>query len=313
MSSYDIALVLDAGTLNTGMSQLFANSSAQKTLFQGTEPVGQQGVAAIDWQIGAAPQFVLSPPTANQWNDPNTFTPSGQKPANPTDQMFQVTLSSVSTTINMQQDEPVQKAQNEPVQLTFNMTVFAQVGIANGQVQLSNVAVLPANPTDVQQLFLELAAGIVYSKVQTLLQGYKIPSSIPVEGQNFTPPAMTVTNGYLVLASNLVANGTPDITGVQWPQQPLGVLIGRNLLSALLTQYNSAIQQNLSKATVNVSNSDWTGSYSLSGGITNASVAVASTLPNVNVTATFSATADVGVSWWLVPGACALEAASNLL
>ncbi len=305
MSSYDIALVLDAGTLNTGMSQLFANSSAQKTLFQGTEPVGQQGVTSIDWQIGAAPQFVLSPPTANQWDDPNTFTPSGQKPAAPTDQMFQVTLSSVSTTINLQQ--------GSPIPLTFNMTVFAQVGIANGQVQLGNVAVLPANPTAVQQLFLELAAGIVYSKVQTLLQGYQIPSSIPVEGQDFTPPVMTVTNGYLVLASNLVANGTPDITGVQWPQQPLGVLIGRNLLSALLAQYNSAIQQELSKATVNVSNSNWTGSYSLSGGITNASVAVASTLPNVNVTATFSATADVGVSWWLVPGACALEAASNLL
>jgi hypothetical protein len=305
MSSYDIALILDAGTLNSGMSQLFANASAQAELFQGSETVGQLGVASVDWKFEAAPTFVLTPPTQAQWDNPNTFTPGGTKPANPTDQMFQITLSSVTTTFNMQS--------GPPIPLNFDLTIFAQVGNANNQVQLSNVAVLPSNPTSSEQLYLEFGVPLLYQKVQALLAGYKIPSTITVEGQQFTPPVMTVTNGYLVVASNLTANGTPDISGVSWPQQPLGVLISRSLMSAMLAQFTSGLVQNLDGKTVNYSDSNWAGSYSLTGGISNVSIAVASTLPNVNLSATLTATADVGVSWWLVPEACALEAASNLL
>lgn len=305
MSSYDIALVLDAGSLNKGMTQLYGNSVAQQKLFKGNQNVGASGIDSVDWQIAAAPQFVLTPPTPGQWNDPNTFTPHGQKPANPTDQMFQVQLDSVNITLHMQD--------HSKLPLSFALTVFAQVGVVNQQVQLSNVAALPSNFTPVSQFYLELGAGVVYDKIQALLQGYQIPSSIPVEGQNFTAPVMTVAKGYLAIASNLVANGTPNISGVQWPQQPFGVLVGRRLLSALLNQYNSQIQQQLSNATVNKSDSDWTGNYSLNGGISHASISLGSTLPNVNLTAIFSATATVGVSWWAVPGACALETASNLL
>lgn len=305
MSSYDIALVMDASSLNKGMTQLYGNSVAQQKLFKGNQNVGASGIDSVDWQIGKAPQFVLTPPTLGQWNDPNTFAPHGQKPANPTDQMFQVQLDSVNLTLHMQD--------SSKLPLSFALTVFVQVGVVNQQVQLSNVAVLPSNFTPVSQLYLEIGAGVVYDKVQALLQGYQIPSSIPVEGQNFTAPVMTIANGYLAIASNLVANGTPNISGVQWPKQPFGVLVGRKLLSALLNQYNSQIQQQLSNATVNKSDSSWTGNYSLNGGISHASISLGSTLPNVNLTATFSATATVGVSWWAVPGACALEAASNLL
>jgi hypothetical protein len=305
MSSYDIALVLDAGTLNQGMTQLYANSQAKQKLFQGTEPVNKDGITTVDWQIAAAPQFVLTPPTATQWNDPNIFSPSGKKPANPTDQMFQIQLASVVTTINLDQ--------GKPFPLTCTLTVFAQVTVVKDQIQLGNVAVLPGTTSGVQKIYLEVVSGIIYDKVQTLLNGYHIPASIAVEGQDFTPPVMTVSGGYLVIASNLTANGAPDIAGVQWPQTPLGVLAGRRLLTALLNQYATAIVQKLDNATINKSDSNWTGSYSLDGGIQNASIALASTLPNINITATFAATATVDVSWWLQPVACALETASNLL
>ncbi|GKS92070.1 hypothetical protein [Acidovorax sp. SUPP2539] len=306
MSSYDVALVLDAGTLNQGMTQLYANAQAKQKLFQGVQDVGQMGITTVSWSIDAAPQFVLAPPTTTQWNDPNTFVPSGEtKPPAPTDQMFQVQLASVSTTFNMQS--------GPPSPLKFSFTLFAQVTVSDNQIQLGSVAVLPINPSGATEFMLQVICGIIYTKVQALLQGYKIPPSIPVEGQSFTPPVMTVTGSHLVLASNLVANGTPDISGVQWPQQALGVLVGRNLLSAMVAEYSSAIVQKMDAAQVNASDSNWTGSYSLDGGIRNASIAVASTLPNINITATFAATASVGVSWWLVPAACALEAASNLL
>ena len=94
MSNYDVALVVNAGTLNTGMTQLFANTTAQATLFKGTQTVGEMGITTVDWTIDAAPQFVLTPPTSAHWNDPNTFAPTtAPKPAAPTDQMFQVTPS----------------------------------------------------------------------------------------------------------------------------------------------------------------------------------------------------------------------------
>lgn len=307
MSSYDAALVLEAGTLNKGMTQLYANTLARQKFFQGSENIGQMGLVSVDWSIDAAPQFVLAPPTANQWNDKHTFVPSGgTKPPQPTDQMFQVQLASVTAGFHLQ-DGTVSK-------VTFAFTVFAQVTItADRHVQLGSVAVLPINPTAMSDFMLQVICGIVFQKVQGLLQGYQIPASISVEGQDFTPPVVTVTGSHLVLACNLVANGTPDIGGVQWPQNPLGVLIGRRLLSALLQKYSSALIQQMSDKKINESDSNWSGSYSLKGGITNPSVALASTLPNVNITATFAATAEVGVSWWLVPAACALEAASNLL
>ncbi|MGW8393832.1 hypothetical protein [Pseudoduganella sp. HUAS MS19] len=306
MSNYDVAFVVDAGTLNTGMTQLYANPTAQATLFKGLETIGKLGVVSVDWAIGAAPQFVLAPPDSTQWNDPNTFSPSGKpKPATPSDQMFQVKLPSLTTTINLEQ--------GPPLPFTFEMVVFAQVSIAGDHIALSSVAVQPLNVGGVQELYLQVVCGIVYEKVTDLLAGYQIPSSINVAGQTFTPPAMTISAGYLAVASNLTSSKPLDISGVVWPQQALGILLGRNVLNALLNQYSTAIVQKMDSASVNHSDSNWAGSYALSGGISSASIALASTLPDINVSATFSATASVGVSWWLVPGACALEAASNLL
>ena len=306
MSNYDVALVLDAGTLNTGMTQLYANPTAQKTLFAGTEPIGELGITTVDWAIAAAPQFVLTPPTTAQWTDKNIFTPSGTTlPPAPTDQMFQVTLSVLKTTINMQQ--------GAPVLLTFTLAVFAEVSIAGELVVLGTVAVLPVNVEPAQELYLQIVCSIAYTKVAALLAGYKIPSTIPVAGHDFTPPAMTIAGGYLAIASTLTTSAPLDIAGVDWPQQPLGVLLGRQLLTALVNQYSTAIVQKMDAKTINYSDSNWAGSYAIAGGITDAAIALASQLPNISVTATVAATANVGVSWWLVPGACALEAASNLL
>ncbi|CAJ0808728.1 hypothetical protein LMG19083_04761 [Ralstonia psammae] len=306
MSNYDVALVIDAGTLNMGMTQLFANATAKTTLFKGNAPINAEGVTSIDWCIDAAPLFVLTPPTKAQWDDPNVFSPTNHpKPPAPTDQMFQVTLSSVKTTIHPEQ--------GDSFPLDCGMTVFAEVRVTGNQIVLGSVAVLPLNVQSFQLLYVELVCGIVYTKVSDLLAGYKIPSAISVDGQDFAPPVMNVGGGYLAVASNLTANGTPDISGVTWPQQPFGLLLGRKFLTALVGKYSAGIVQQMDNASVNYSDSNWAGSYSFSGGITNASVVLASTLPNINVTATVSATASVGVSWWLVPGACAIEAASNLL
>lgn len=305
-SNYDAALVLDAGTLNQGMTQLYANAQARQTLFKGVRTVSQAGITTVDWSIDAAPQFVLAPPTPAQWNNPATFSPSDQpKPAAPTDQMFQIQLPAFTTTFHMQQ--------GQPMTLKSSLVAFAQVTVSGRQIALGTVAVLPGNPSAAAEIYLQVLCSIVFAQVQDLLAGYQIPSSIAVEGQSFTPPVVTVTGSHLVLASNLAANGPPDIGGVQWPQQPLGVLIGRRLLSALVSQYGDALVQKMDNKTINESDSNWTGSYSLDGGISNASIAVGSTLPEINLTATFAATASVGVSWWLVPGACALETASNLL
>jgi len=306
MSNYDVALVIDAGTLNMGMTQLFANPTAKTTLFQGNVPINATGVTSIDWCIDAAPTFVLTPPTQAQWDDPHVFSPTGHpKPPAPTDQMFQVTLSSVKTTIHPEQ--------GDPFPLNWAMTVFAEVRVTGNQIVLGSVAVLPLNVQSAQLLYVEMVCSIVYTKVSDLLAGYKIPSTISVDGEDFTPPVMNVGGGYLTVASNLSANGTPDISGVTWPQQPFGLLLGRRLLTTMVGKYSAGIIQKMDNASVNYSDSNWAGSYSFTGGISDASVVLASTLPNINVTATLTASASVGVSWWMVPAACALETASNLL
>ncbi|MEI8633320.1 hypothetical protein P4S72_17210 [Vibrio sp. PP-XX7] len=305
MSSYDIALVVDAGTMNTAMSQLYANSEAQKKIFQGTQDVGKGGIKSVDWTIDAAPTFILSPPTQAQLDNKNTFSPNGKKPTQPNDQMFQVEISSMTTTFNMDA--------GKPISLSIGVIVFAQMSIEQNKIVLSNVAVLPANGGSVDQIYTEILAGIAFNQINTILAGYEIPSSIDIQDQSFTPPVSTISNGYLIVAANLEANGTPDISDVTWPEQPFGMLMSRSLMTGMVDQYKNEIIQELDNKKIDCSDSNWTGSYSLSGGIESADISVGSTLPNIDLTVGFSATAKVGVSWWLVPGACALGAASNLL
>lgn len=304
-SSYDVAIVMDSTTLNKGFQGLYMSRDKEK-IFSGNEPIEKIDIKSVDWSIDASPTFTLSPPTQAQWDDESTFFLGGTKLQNPRPDMFQVELSKFSVTLNLDQ--------GSPNRLSFSALIFVDVAIKDKKVQLNPLAVLPTNVSNpLSEASLQVVAGIAYAKVADLLAKYTIPNSIAIEGQDFTPPVVAVTGSHLIVASNLVATGKPDISGVTWPEQSLAVLASRNLLTALVNKFSAKIIQKVDNKSVSYNGSNWAGSYSIDGGISNPSIKVDSTLPNIDVSATISATASLGVSWWLVPAACAMESASNLL
>ncbi|WP_338849089.1 hypothetical protein V8J88_09050 [Massilia sp. W12] len=305
MSNYDLALIVDATTFNKGLQQAFSNPQT-KSLFSGSQTVGSAGITSLDWSIDTCPVFNLTPPTAAQWNDPATFFPGpGGKPANgPSDQMFQISITTLSFTLNQDGGGKIPG--------TCSPLIFAQLSL-NGDVQLQTVGMQFGNVPAITGVMLEIMASVLYGKVNQLLGGYKIPHTIALEGQKFNDPVMQVAAGHLILASTLSTNGTVDISQVTFPAQALGILLSRNLLSQILASYASGIEQVLDQQNVNHSGSNWTGSYSINGGISGAKVALDSALPAVDVSANISAEVKLGVAWWAVPAACAIEAASNLL
>jgi hypothetical protein len=205
------------------------------------------------------------------------------------------------------------KTGTTPIKLSFKATLFAQVSVANNKVVLGSLGVLPENVPTAGQIYLQILAEIVYKQVTKLLAGYDIPTSIDVKGYDFTAPVATVTAGHLVAASNLTSTGTPNISGVTWPSQKFAILASRNLMSAILDKYKTGLIKKMNSAKVDYSDSNWAGSYSIDGGISKASISLSSAFPKVDVEVTVNAKVEVGVSWWLVPAACAMESASNLL
>jgi hypothetical protein len=310
-SNYDVAIVMDNTTLNSGMLGLYNNASAKAKLFSGNvkdlSGMDKLGITSVDWSIDASPTFTLTPPTQAQWTNKATFFPGqGKPPTKPPADSFQVDLSSFSTTLNM-------KSSNTPIVLPFKVTLFAEVKVVNRKVVLGPLGVLPTDVPPIGQLYLQVLAEIVYKQVAKLLAGFQIPATIAAKGFDFTTPVVTVTGSHLVVASNLTSTGAPDITGVTWPVQKLAILTSRTLLNAMLDKYKLAIIAKVDGAKVNHSDSNWAGSYAINGGISNAAISLDSTLPNIDVEVTVSAVATIGVSWWLVPAACAMETASNLI
>jgi len=303
-TSYDVALVMDAKTLNKGINQLYASADSDK-IFKGTQQVGTI-VTSVDWSFGAAPSITLAPPDKKTYTDPKTFFPSGKNhPAEPTPDMFQIKVTKLSTKINLKE--------GSPITVTIAPTVFAEVKIDSGKLALGTVGVYPGDVPAVAQLYIEILMGLVYDQVNKLVSGYKIPSSISAESLTFDAPVFTISGGKLAVASNLSGGTAVDISGATWPDQDLAVLVSRAVLNKLVDKYSKEIVKKMDSAKVDHSGSNWTGSYSVKGGITDASISLSSTLPDIDVDATASATVEIDVSWWLVPGACAIEAASNLI
>lgn len=304
-TSYDIAIIMDAAALDKGLKGLYDN---HQQIFSGTKPVGEFSITSVDWSINASPTFTLAPPTSAQWTDSKAFFPSSQ--TRPTDipaNTFQVTLSSFSTTIAMQT--------GTKIPLTFDVTAFVEVTIQDYKVVLGTLGILPNKDLSAAgEGFIQIIGALVYAQVSKLLAGYKIPHSIPIEGENFTLPIVDVTGSHLVLASNLTATKTPpDITGVTWPDQSLAVFASRALLTALVHKFTAGIVSDIDSKPITHNGDFFAGDYSLSGSLSNTSIAVDSTLPKIDVTTTVSATANLNIDWWAVPLACALESASNLI
>lgn len=302
----DLALIINNSTLKKGFQQLYNKPGAQDNLFSGTESIKQLKIDTINWRFNVCPDFNLSPPSLEQWTNKDTFFPSTMHPKNPSNDMFQVELQKVSCTITM--DSGKKKT------LTFTANIFAQINSDGHHITMGAIAILPeklSSPLD--QVSLEFLLTIVYQRINELLSGYQLPPVTTIVEMDFSPPAMEVAGNSLIVAYNLIPNKMPDITGIEWPKQDLAVLASSKFLNALICKYQQQLVNSLNKLNISTSNSYWSGSYSIVGGIKINSVSFDPSLPCIDLIIEPNAVATFNVDWWLIPTACALESAANKL
>lgn len=230
MSQFDVAVGMDATTLNQGVSGLYANSQARADLFKGSQ-TGTLGTApyTADWDIQTAPTFTLAPPTATQWN--NSINSQGQHPTTPvpTENFFQLVFPQFYGSYTL--------GTAAPVSGTTEVIVFAQMTISGSTLSLAPLAVWldETKMTGWDQFILnQVILTQVLQKADTMLSGLHIPPlSFALAGANLqlTPPQGTISGGWLILAASLQTKGTVDITGVTWPQQSLFVLLSSDVIN----------------------------------------------------------------------------------
>src|ERR1700685_3665400 len=242
MSQFDIAIGLDHTTLDKGIAQLYADPSARQNLFKHSETGSEAGLnytASFDLQ--APPTFAFEPPPADKWAQSINTQGLNPKPEDrPTQNAFQLVFPQFQGTYQM--------GTSAPVQGTAQAIAYCVVGVANNQPTLSTVAVwLDESQMKGWDKFIlnQVILKQVLTKVNTMLAGLKIPplsfsrSGVTVD---LMTPVVAIAGTTLILASSLKTTGKVDITGVQWPAQPLFVLISG---TAIQTISNDAVQANL--------------------------------------------------------------------
>jgi|GEM_PF-1775853 len=260
MSLYDVALGLQAPVLNQGSAQLYADPQARQKLFQGTKSGQFEGSAyTAGWDILAAPTFALSPPDAAHWGqsvtDQGTNPPAGsQPPAN----AFQLIASQFSAQF--------QVGKAPPLKGTTEVQIYGTVGVVQDPASKAYLARL--SPVSVwldesqmpgwTQAILNLIIGFILKTAEDMLKGWAIPAltfSKEVDGVTVTvalaePPVVAVDQSRLLLAACLQSRGKPvDISGVQWPEQPLFALVTPNVLQEVVAQVSAQLKgKQLSKS-----------------------------------------------------------------
>lgn len=230
MSQYDAAVGLDSSTLDKGASQLYADPGARDKLFKGSETgtLNKLQYKAV-WDIQAPPTFKLSPPPADLWA--KSIDGTGNNPdagKRPTENAFQLVLPQFEASYTL--------GSAKPVSGTTEVIVFATVSIQDNKATIAPVSVwIDESKMKGWDKFIlnKVILARILPQAQQMLAGITIPPlSFSKSGASIdlTPPVVTIQNNQLVLAASIKSKQTVDIAGVQWPSQPLFLLISPDLL-----------------------------------------------------------------------------------
>ncbi|MFK7695467.1 hypothetical protein [Paenibacillus sp. HJGM_3] len=230
MSQYDVAVGLNSTTLDKGAAQLHADPGARAKFFKGTETgTFNKLTYTADWDIQAPPTFDLSPPPADQWAQ--SIDSSGNHPdagARPTVNAFQLVMPTFAASYTM--------GSAQPVSGTTKVVVFATLAIQDSKATFYPASIwLDETQMKGWDKFIlnKVILPRILPQAQQMLAGLTIPplsfsqSGVSIE---LTPPIAAIQNNQLILAASLKAKQTVDITGVQWPNQPLFLLLSPTLL-----------------------------------------------------------------------------------
>jgi hypothetical protein len=230
MSNFDLAIGFSTDTLNKCSTGLFAQQAARNKYFKGSKQGVMPGAGNVtfNYEILAAPVFVLSAPTAAAWeaaikNDGITAMPDGN--------VFQVQVA------NMRGSALVEPS-TVPTEATGPMVIYCSVTLVNGALKLSPLAVsLDETQFSVFDSWLvtTLLAPCALTMADSMLSAYQLPKLPAYEGVIVNTPVLLVTQNMLIAAATISVNGSAvDTSGYSWPQKGCFALLSPLLINTVL-------------------------------------------------------------------------------
>lgn len=248
--SYDLLVGLSAPKLDQAIAQVYGNASLRESLFKGSKSVNLGGSnISVAWDVQSAPAFQLSPPSADEWKI--AVKGDGSK-APPQNDAFMVNLAKLKLQIT---------ASAGNLDTTIPVKIICTADSSTGRILLKALAVIvnlsDASDTDKFIIRSILIPGLLDTANKSL-NGFNIPSpSIP--GISLTPPVADVQNNHLLVAFNLLKDGTPNLSGVNLPDDSFFIL-----MSPELTNYaiNYVVKNNVQGKSFSKSGSVGGGGFS---------------------------------------------------
>lgn len=288
MSNFDIAVGVNAGTLNNGAAKLYADPTARNKIFKGSysKDVAGKGTVTLTYDLLQAPVFTLTPPTQDQWKAAIKAPGVTDIPAA---NGFQVSMPKVSGSVAIDGGTPTQ-AQGP-------LLVYATASVTNGKITLTPVAVY-INEADFSQfdawLVNNILAPAALQMAGTILNGYQLPSIPTYRGVTLNAPSAGIMNNMVVAAVTATTNTNPlDMSGFAWPQKNFFVLLNPSFINNVLkTELQPYQNKNYSGSESAGNDFAWAkGSYSAT-----IKTLVVTVNPSNPATLNASVTADVSVT-----------------
>ncbi|WP_301124921.1 hypothetical protein [Streptomyces cacaoi] len=234
LTSFDLAIGLDATSLNTGMAEL--HSKHHDAVFTGRESTQFNGEQAVlTWDVRGAPTVVLSAPSQDEWD--KATDAGGKRPPTtplPSENVLRITLTNT--------DAALTNAGQTTSVTGKDIDVYGAVSAKDGKLSVTVLAVrLDTAGMDSWKAFFvqHLVIPHLVKAGGNALSQLTIPTQ-ELFGEKLTlvPDQALITGTHLVLATaaDIDGNATPDplAAGFTWPDKPLWALFSRRLIEWVL-------------------------------------------------------------------------------
>ena len=303
-TNYDVALAMNAATLNAGMLSFYGKLDARSQLFTGSVSQGTAlGNAVVTWDVQASPTFVLAPPTAAQWAA--ALKPEVPVPPMPTTNAFDLQLGSLNATLSL--------AGSAPIGGTTSVDVFATVTQTGDKISLTPVAISldESKMTGWDKIILNgVLLPALFKAVTALLAGITLPAIPAFAGITLGTPTIVVEQSLLLAVACLSTGGDVNIDNVTWPQQPLFLQVSSSVINGAASYFAAALSGAQTRGSFSGDYGVFSANASYSASITGVTATASATdLTVINASITASAQASGSAS---SPG-CSLTLAAKIL
>jgi hypothetical protein len=239
MSTFDVACGMSAAALNKGVGQLYARPEVRQKLFRGSKAESTAlGAVTLTWDILAAPAFILTPPTAGQWQKAQKKQAGGKDVPQPAANGFQVRFSQFNASYSVNGGTGVAGTTDLRVYATVNVRDDLQQTDA-GAVILS-VAGIGLDETKFSQwdrlIFNKILLPQLFTTTDQMLGTVKF-RNLAYKGVELAHPAASITDDMLVVAAVLNTKSATDLSGAVWPRKSVFTLLSPDLIQKAAAVY----------------------------------------------------------------------------